>query len=64
MQKLTLEKIAEMSDTEVYALSMPRPNNPEARGFMFSSDGKNFESQEGMAECMCALIKRLSKIER
>jgi len=61
MEKLTLKKIAEMSDEEIYKLSMPRPNYPEQRGFMLSL--QNFESQEEMAECMYVLMKRLTKIK-
>jgi len=61
MEKLTLKIIAEMSDEEVYKLSMPRPNYPEQRGFMLSL--QNFESQEEMAECMTVLLNRLSKIK-
>ena len=60
--KINLKNIAEMSDEEIYKLSMPRPNHPSARGFMFSL--KNFENEEEMADCMYVLMKRLSKIEK
>ena len=65
MEKLNLKRIAEMSDDEVYSLSMIRPQEPlnrNCRGFMFSL--KTFESTEEMAECMCVLTKRLSKINK
>ena len=62
MEKITLKHIAEMSDKEVYKLSMPRPGHPAARGFMFSL--QNFESEEEMAECSYILMKRLSKIPK
>ena len=66
MEKLNLKIIAEMSDDEVYKLSMLRPNHQsetgECRGFMFSL--QTFESTEEMAECMCVLMKRLSKINK
>ena len=61
MQKITLKYIAEMSDEEVYKLSMPRPNQPQARGFMLSLE--HFENKEEMAECMYVLMKRLLKIK-
>lgn len=55
-----------MSDDEVYKLSMLRPDyqseTGECRGFMFSL--QTFESTEEMAECMCILMKRLSKISK
>lgn len=65
MKKLNLKTIAEMSDDEVYSLSMIRPQEPlnrDCRGFMFSL--QTFESQEEMAECMCVLMNRLSKINK
>lgn len=62
MEKLTLEKIAELSDQEVLALSIPRPSDPKQIGFMFSLS--NFESKEEMAKCMFVLTKRLSKIKK
>jgi hypothetical protein len=62
MHKITLKQIAEMSDDEVYELSMPRPNHPTQRGFMFSL--QHFESKEEMAECMYVLMKRLQKIKK
>ena len=62
MEKITLKKIAEMSDEEVLNLSMPRPFHPEQRGFMLSI--KNFENKDEMAGCMYVLIKRLSKIKK
>ncbi len=54
-----------MSDDEVYSLSMIRPQEPlnrDCRGFMFTL--QTFESQEEMAECMCVLMNRLSKINK
>ncbi|MCX6736518.1 MAG: hypothetical protein NTW73_00265 [Candidatus Parcubacteria bacterium] len=60
MGKITLKKIAEMSDEEVFNLSIPRPLHPEQRGFMLPLQ----DSDEEMAECMCVLIKRLSKIKK
>lgn len=58
--------IAEMSDEEVYKLSMLRPNyqldKGECRGFMFPLQA--FENMEEMSECMFLLIKRLSKINK
>lgn len=62
MEKITLKKIAEMSDEEVFNSSMPRPLHPEQRGFMFSI--QNFGSKEEMSECMYVLLKRLSKIKK
>jgi len=62
MEKLTLKKIAEMSDEEVYKLSMPRPNHLEQRGFMLSL--KHFEKEQEMAECMYILMRRLQKIKK
>ena len=66
MEKITLKKIAEMSDDEVYNLSIPRPNRPlgtgDDRGFLFSLE--IFEINEDMAECMYVLMKRLSKIQK
>ena len=61
MEKLNLRKVAEMSDSEIYRLSVLRPNSlKEIRGFMFPL--KAFESTEEMSICMYVLSKRLSKI--
>lgn len=66
MEKINLKTIAEMSDSEIYKLSMLRPNHKtetgECRGFMFPL--KTFESIREMSECMCVLMKRLSKINK
>ena len=62
MAKLTLRAIAEMSDDEVYALSMPRPFHPEMRGFMFP--GKEATENPEFPECLVVLMTRLGKIKR
>jgi len=63
MEKLNLRKVAEMSDREVYELSVLRPNSSkEIRGFMFPL--KAFESTEEMALCMSILSSRLLKINK
>jgi hypothetical protein len=62
MAKLTLKTIAEMSDAEVYKLSMPRPGHPKSRGFMLSA--QHFKNFEDMAECMYVLMIRLRKIKK
>ena len=62
MSKLTLKQIAEMSDDEIYELSMPRPFHPEARGFMFP--GQEVVNNPEMIECMYVLMKRLGKIKK
>ncbi len=59
--KLNIKRIAEMSDDEVYNLSMTaKPSTPEAKGFRLSH--RRFESEEEMAECMDSLLIRLQKI--
>jgi hypothetical protein len=61
MEKLNLRKVAEMSDREVYGLSVLRPSSSkEIRGFMFLL--KAFENTEEMALCMSVLSRRLLKI--
>lgn len=62
MEKLSLKKIAEMSDEEVYKLSLPRPGHPEARGFMLSPN--DYANTQEMSDCLYVLIKRLSKIKK
>ena len=62
MAKLTLKTIAEMSDEEVYKLSMPRPSHPEARGFLFNPRG--FENTQEMAVSLSVLMKGLDKIKK
>lgn len=62
MKKLSLKEIAEMSDEEVYKLSMPRPGHPEARGFMLSPS--DYEDTQEMSDCLYVLMKRLSKIKK
>ena len=66
MKKLNIKMIAEMSDEEVYKLSMIRPNyqldKGGCRGFMFPLQA--FENKEEMSVCMFLLIQRLSKINR
>lgn len=62
MAKLTVERIAEMTDMQVLMLTVPRPDAPGQRGFMFSL--RDFESRKEMAACMAALTMRLQKIEK
>lgn len=62
MQIITIKKIAEMSDEEIFNLSMPRPGYPEQQGFMLSL--QNFENKEEMAECMSILMSRLIKVQK
>lgn len=62
MAKFTIKTIAEMSDAEVYKLSMSRPGHPKSRGFMLSA--QHFKNLKDMAECMCALLVRLQKIRK
>lgn len=50
----TLEDVAELTDAEVLAMSMPRPGHPGQGGFIFPKEAK--------PEAMAALIKRLSQI--
>lgn len=62
MEKLNLRKVAEMSDREVYELSVLRPNSlKEIRGFMFPL--KAFKSAKEMSLCMSILSSRLLKIK-
>lgn len=62
MEKLNLRKVAEMSDREVYELSVLRPNDSKGiRGFMFPL--KAFENTKEMSLCMCVLSSRLLKIK-
>jgi len=52
MEKLNLRKVAEMSDREVYELSVLRPNDSKGiRGFMFPL--KAFENTKEMSLCVC-----------
>jgi hypothetical protein len=58
---LNIKRIAEMSDEEVYRLSVTsQPSKPEAKGFRLSH--RRFETKEEMAECMNTLLIRLEKI--
>lgn len=60
MEKLNLRKVAEMSDREVYKISMLRPNSSkEIRGFIFPLNA--FENIKEMSLCMCVLSSRLLK---
>lgn len=61
MAKLTLERIAEMSDMQVLLLTVPLPETPGQRGFVFTLS--DFNSREEMAACMAALTMRLRNIK-
>jgi hypothetical protein len=60
MKKMTLTSIAEMTDEEVYNLSIPHPEARGQRAFTFTL--QDFESRAEMAACMAALVARLRKI--
>ncbi len=62
MAKLTLERIGEMTDMQILLLTVPRPDAPGQRGFMFSL--QDFESRAEMAACMAALTMCLQSIQK
>lgn len=57
----SLKAIAELSDDEVWALSVPRPGHPEQRGFLFP--GKDIDNVDELATLPTVLVKRLAKIQ-
>lgn len=59
--KITLERIAEMSDDEVYALSSPVPNQPEERSMRLSH--RRFENEDERKKCFAILATRMQKIK-
>jgi hypothetical protein len=60
-EKLNVERIAAMSDEEVYALSSPVPNHTEDRSMRLSH--RRFEDEKEMAKCFELLRTRMDKIK-
>jgi hypothetical protein len=66
MDKLNIEKIAEMSDDEILDVSVKRPHHPLGTGFYreFVLSLQDFENKQEMDDCLCVLKKRLAKIKK
>ena len=59
--QLSVEQIENLPEEEVLMMVMERPGHPGQFGFMFQL--QYFRSQEHLAQTMCALMKRLGKID-
>ncbi len=60
--KITVERIATMSDEEVYALTSPVPNQPKERSMRLSH--RRFENDEVRQKCFELLNERYEKIKK
>lgn len=64
MDKINIRTIAEMCDHETLALFVKKPHHPLGTGFYYDPvfSLRDFENEQEMSDCLCALKNRLAKI--